>query len=240
MTAVIPAAGLGTRMASVTAGEPKELLPVGGKPVLQWAIEEALLAGAQRVRVVGSPVKPRIERFVSEAGNPKIEYAVQETPEGILDAVKQGLEPGQPALVLMGDTIYTHGSPLSDLAKMIHEGAWAAVAVQEVLLSETKLYGVVGFSEDGVVNAVVEKPEPEVAPSRWAIASRFALSADAVDTVFAMAGAGPVAGLTLSDLLDQGIKGGKRVEAVTVRLGAKSFDCGLAESYLAATAELGR
>ena len=240
MTAVIPAAGLGTRMASIAAGEPKELLPVGGKPVLQWPIEEALLSGALRVRVVGSPVKPQIEQFVSETGNSKIEYAVQVSPEGILDAVKQGLESGQPALVLMGDTIYTQGSPLPDLAKMIHEGAWAAVAVREVLLSETKHYGVVSFSEDGVVNAIVEKPEPEVAPSRWAVASRFALSADAVDTVFAMAGSGPVEGLTLSDLLDQGIRAGKRVEAVTVSLGAKSFDCGLADSYLAATAELGR
>jgi UTP--glucose-1-phosphate uridylyltransferase len=123
---------------------------------------------------------------------------------------------------------------------MIHEGAWAAVAVQEVMLSQTPLYGIVGFSEDGKVNAVIEKPEPALAPSRWAIASRFALSADAVDTVFAMAGAGPVSGLTLSDLLDQGIRAGKQVEAVTVSLGAKSFDCGLADSYLAATAELGR
>lgn len=227
-------------MASVTAGEPKELLPVGGKPVLQWAIEEALLAGASRVRVVGSPVKPRIEQFVFESANPKIEYGIQESPDGILDAVKQGIESGQPALVLMGDTIFTQGSPLPELARMIHEGAWAAVAVQEVMLSETSLYGIVGFSEDGRVNAVIEKPEPSLSPSRWAIASRFAMSADAVDTVFAMAGAGPVAGLTLSDLLDQGIRAGKQVEAVTLSLSAKSFDCGLAESYLAATSELGR
>src|SRR5688572_6223074 len=173
MTAVIPAAGLGTRMASVTAGEPKELLPVGGKSVLQWTIEEALLAGATRVRVVGSPVKPQIEQFVLDARNSKIEYAIQETPEGILDAVKQGLESGQPAIVLMGDTIFTQGSPLPDLARMIHEGAWAAVAVQEVMLSETRLYGIVGFSEDGKVNAIIEKPDPALAPSRWAVASRF-------------------------------------------------------------------
>jgi len=240
LTAVIPAAGLGTRMASVTAGEPKELLPVGGKPVLQWAIEEALLAGATRVRVVGSPVKPGIESFVRELSNTKIEYAVQETPEGILDAVKQGLEPGQPALVLMGDTIFTQGSPLPGLANMIHEGAWAAVAVQEVPLEETKLYGIVGIADDGSVNAIVEKPELAEAPSQWAVASRYSLSADAVDGVFVMAASHPIVGLTLSDLLDQGIKAGKRVDAVTMSIAAKSFDCGKAESYLSAATELGR
>jgi dTDP-glucose pyrophosphorylase len=238
--AVIPAAGLGTRMASITGGSPKELLTVGGKPVLQWTIEEALLAGALRVRVVGSPVKPLIQQFVSEFDNPKIEYAAQERPEGVLDAAKQGLEPGQPGLVSMGDTIFTQGSPLPDLVNKIHDGAWAAVAVEEVLLSETPLYGVVGFSEDGRVNAVVEKPEPLEAPSRWAIASRFCLSAEATDAVFAMASSHPIIGLTLSDLLDQGIKAGKRVEAVTLGISAKRFDCGTLESYLAATAELGR
>ena len=240
MTAVIPAAGLGTRMASVTSGAPKELLPVGGKPVLQWAVEEALLAGATRVRVVGSPVKPGIESFVRESSNAKIEYSSQETPEGILDAVKQGLEPGQPALVLMGDTVFTQGSPLSELATMIGEGAWAAVAVQEVPLAETSLYGVVGFAEDGSVNVIVEKPEPGEAPSCWAVASRYSLSADAVDAVFVMAASHPIVGFTLSDLLDQGIKSGKRVEALTMGHSAKSFDCGKAESYLAAAAELGR
>jgi UTP--glucose-1-phosphate uridylyltransferase len=123
---------------------------------------------------------------------------------------------------------------------MIHEGAWAAVAVQEVLLAETKHYGIVGFSDDGILNAIVEKPEPAEAPSRWAVASRYSLSADAVDAVFLMAASHPIVGLTLSDLLNQGIKAGKRVEAVTVGIGSKSFDCGLAESYLAATSELGR
>jgi UTP-glucose-1-phosphate uridylyltransferase len=226
-------------MSAVTNGLAKELLPVRGLPVLAHIVDEALLSGAERVRVVGSPVKPLILDFVRSCGNERVEYAEQEVPLGLLDAVRSGAEAGQPALVLMGDTFFTVASPLPALERSLAQGAWGAVAVSEVPIEEVSKYGVVGFDEAGAVNAVVEKPSLEDAPSRWAVASRFALSAEAVDAMFLLAGTRPVEGLSLSELLDEGIRAGKRVEAVSLSSAARFFDCGCPEGYAIAIAELG-
>ena len=68
-TAVIPCGGRGTRVASLGAAVPKELLPVAGKPLLQWTLEEAAAAGIERTVVVTSPAKPEIARFLSDRGS---------------------------------------------------------------------------------------------------------------------------------------------------------------------------
>jgi UTP--glucose-1-phosphate uridylyltransferase len=57
VTAVIPCGGQGTRIAAVARGLPKELLPVAGKPLLEWTLEEATAAGLGRAIVVSSPEK---------------------------------------------------------------------------------------------------------------------------------------------------------------------------------------
>ncbi|MDD4101558.1 MAG: sugar phosphate nucleotidyltransferase, partial [Kiritimatiellae bacterium] len=63
MKAIIPAAGYGTRFLPATKAVPKEMLPIGNKPALQWLVEEALSAGADEVIIVTSPGKNSIRKY---------------------------------------------------------------------------------------------------------------------------------------------------------------------------------
>ena len=63
---VIPAAGLGTRLRPVTRSVPKELLPIGTRPILQWCLTEALEGGFDEIGIVVSSAKPALETYVRE------------------------------------------------------------------------------------------------------------------------------------------------------------------------------
>ena len=65
---IIPAAGLGTRMRSVGASRPKELLPVGPKPAIQYAVEEAISVGIQNIIIIINPKKEIIRRYFEDSG----------------------------------------------------------------------------------------------------------------------------------------------------------------------------
>ena len=67
MKALIPAAGYGTRFFPATKCVPKELLPVGNKPAIQWIVEEAVEAGAEEVVIVTSPEKQILRDYFSES-----------------------------------------------------------------------------------------------------------------------------------------------------------------------------
>ena len=83
---VIPAAGLGTRMRSVDSRLPKELLPVGPKPAIQYAVEEGIDTGVERVFVIISTQKEIIKRQLSCLSYP-ITYLYQQQPQGEIDAI---------------------------------------------------------------------------------------------------------------------------------------------------------
>lgn len=91
---VIPAAGLGTRLTDVTGGGPKELVRLGGEPVLLAPLLEAAAAGARDVVIVTSPTKPAIREATSEllGTNPaltslEVAFVDQPEPRGVYDAV---------------------------------------------------------------------------------------------------------------------------------------------------------
>jgi len=91
-TAVIPCGGRGTRLAARYPDTPKELLPVAGKPLLQWTLEEAAAAGLDRVVVVTSPTKPQIAKFLpryarDDSAGLTIDLITQPEPRGLGDAV---------------------------------------------------------------------------------------------------------------------------------------------------------
>jgi UTP--glucose-1-phosphate uridylyltransferase len=90
--AVIPAAGHGTRMLPATLAVPKELLPVGSTPAIQWAIEEVAAAGIRRIAVVVSPTKPLIAAYIEASGlaealGVEFEIVVQREQLGLADAI---------------------------------------------------------------------------------------------------------------------------------------------------------
>ncbi len=96
--AIIPAAGRGTRMEPFSKLVPKELVPVGTRPVLLWVLEEARKAGIEEVGLVVRPGKELLERFLETLSelepirDLRVELIVQEEPRGLAEALYLGRE----------------------------------------------------------------------------------------------------------------------------------------------------
>src|SRR3972149_10513154 len=110
--AIVPAAGFGTRMRPLTNTIPKEMLPVGRRPVIEHVLAELRDAGIRRVLVVIAPGKEIIQRHLSD-GTPwgtECEYVVQEEMRGVGHAVLLGADwtQGRPFLVAFGDSMIAH------------------------------------------------------------------------------------------------------------------------------------
>lgn len=195
-TAVIPAAGLGTRMLPATEAVPKELLPVGGRPALDWILDEATVAGIEHIVVVSSESKPSIESYLSAMSSRnhryprgrqlEIRFVHQAAPLGLGDAVLHAWRSigDEPIAVLLPDEIMLGGGEL--LASMLahHDRqARSMVAVAQVPIGEIGAYGCVELSKVDPhaimsVTRCVEKPDPSMAPSNFAICGRYLLGID--------------------------------------------------------------
>lgn len=200
LTAVIPAAGMGTRLWPLTYAIPKEMLPLGPKPAIQLVVEELIAAGVKDfVIVIGKRKEAIAEHFMAlRAAEPvfadpdlAVRFAYQPQPRGLGDAVlcAEGLVAGE-FFVALGDAVI--GGPVfGDLSRRLlqvkHEtGAAATIAVQRVSPADTARYGILQPGEPGPEDSVrildlVEKPGPERAPSNLAICARYVLSAQVFD-----------------------------------------------------------
>jgi UTP--glucose-1-phosphate uridylyltransferase len=172
MDAVVPVAGLGTRLLPATKSQPKEMLPVVGKPVVQYVVEELAAAGIERLLFVTGRGKSSIEdhfdpdpeliRALREGGKEDLLaeldfermgveflYTRQAEPKGLGDAVAcaERFAADRPFALALGDSILGHGTSsnvVPQLAEALdHAGAVAALAVEEINPSEAPLRGVV-------------------------------------------------------------------------------------------------
>ena len=194
MKAVIPAAGLGTRFLPIAKAVPKEMLPLGDKPVIHHVVQEAVSAGFDEILIIISRGKeiireyfapnPGLERRLAEAGKSDaleairratsmagIEYAYQEEMRGLGDAVKHAssFAGSDPAFaVLLGDTVMQGASPLPVMAEAWKEFRKPGVALEPCAAERVSRYGVAGGREirTGLfeLDRVVEKPQPDQAP----------------------------------------------------------------------------
>ena len=115
--AIIPAAGHGTRMLPVTRAVPKELLPVGSKPAIHWAVEEAAAAGLREIAVVVSAAKPLIRSYLESGGlaselGVSFEFVLQKEQLGLADALWccRHVVGGDPFGLLLPDNVVASGS----------------------------------------------------------------------------------------------------------------------------------
>ncbi len=205
LKAIIPAAGHGTRFLPITKAQPKEMLPVLDKPVIQYVVEEALDAGLENILIITGRGKraiedhfdraPELEQFLQEAGKlvqleeirriselANITYLRQKEALGLGHAVLQAREFVGNAYfaVLLGDVI-TMPSCMNEMLEIHKRYRASVIALQEVSEEETRKYGIAALGEkldDKVYELadVVEKPEPQEAPSRLAITGRYILS----------------------------------------------------------------
>ena len=203
--AVFPAAGLGTRFLPATKAQPKEMLPLVDRPLIQYVVEEARDAGIERIVIVTGRGKNAIEdhfdtsfeleQMLAEKGKEALldevrkiselsplSYVRQKQALGLGHAVLQAkdLVGDQPFAVLLGDDIVDADEPcIGQMMRLYERRGNPVIALQEVPRAETRQYGIVAGEkvEDRVVKItdMVEKPAPDKAPSNLAIIGRYLL-----------------------------------------------------------------
>ena len=173
--AIIPAAGLGTRLLPATKSQPKEMLPVGRKPILQYVVEELQAAALHQILIITGRRKrviedhfdadPPLVSALKQAGNEsalasmdylegksRFFYTRQSTPKGLGHAVSLGADfvDGDDCVVALGDSLIAGDNSAAPLKAMMEAhrqlGAAAIVAVEKVPPEETFRYGIVSIS----------------------------------------------------------------------------------------------
>jgi len=211
-TAVIPAAGLGTRFLPATKAQPKGLLPIVDTPTIQLVVEEALAAGLEDVIVVLGPGQDALRAHfardaalekeleargkvdalaaVRRATRSEVRFVVQEEALGLGHAVSVAapLVGDAPFAVLLGDDLIDPTVPLlrSMLAASARTGG-SVVAAMHVGPREIAMYGCItpGDTDGELVSvaSIVEKPDPDEAPSDLAVIGRYVFTPGIVDAL---------------------------------------------------------
>jgi UTP--glucose-1-phosphate uridylyltransferase len=235
--AVIPAAGRGTRLLPLTRAVPKELLPLGRKPVVQHVAEELAAAGIEHVALVLGPGKGAIADHLAglEGLGLELTVALQDEPRGLGDAVlcAHALTGGGPFVVALGDAVVGAGATRALVDAVERRGLDGAIAFERVAPQATSRYGVAAVGDDGLLTGLVEKPAPGRAPSELAVAARYLLPAATFD---ALRGIGPGVGgeVQLTDAIAALIAAGARIAAVELPPGTRRLDVGSHGGYAAA------
>ena len=209
--AVIVAGGWGTRFLPITRSQPKEMLPLVDKPVIQYAVEEAISAGMEQIVFVTALGKRAIEDYFDRAF--ELEYYLEQKGEKKLLREMQELsnmidicyvrQKGQLGLghavltarhviedeafaVFLPDDIVDAKTPLlRQLVDVYERYKSSVIAVNRVSREDTVKYGIINPKEiaDRVfqVMNIVEKPLPEEAPSDLGVVGRYILTPEIFD-----------------------------------------------------------
>lgn len=206
--AIFPAAGLGTRFLPATKAQPKEMLPLVDKPIIQYGVEEAVASGVENIIIITGRGKNAIEdhfdvaveletfleargkadlleeiRKVSDLMN--VAYVRQGEPLGLGHAVltARPLVGDEPFAVILADDVIDGEPPaLKQMIDVFHEVDGPVILVERVPADEVSRYGVIAYEtvRPGVyrVTDLIEKPPVEQAPSDLAIIGRYVLTPD--------------------------------------------------------------
>jgi UTP--glucose-1-phosphate uridylyltransferase len=204
MKVVIPAAGLGTRFLPATKSQPKEMLPVVDKPIIQYVVEEAVASGADDILIITGRGKRALEdhfdyspefgkwndgqelRALEELSRKaRIHFVRQREPKGLADAIGCARQhTGSEAFgVLLGDTINVCDPPLLRQLWAPYERYQAPIlAVERVPDEKVEDYGIITGTEvaHGLYRCerLVEKPSIREAPGRLGITGAYVLTPD--------------------------------------------------------------
>ena len=206
--AVFPAAGLGTRFLPATKAQPKEMLPLVDKPIIQYGVEEAVASGVGNIILVTGrgknaiedhfDVSVELETFLEARGKKDLlaeirkisnlinfSYVRQGEPLGLGHAVlvTQPLVGNEPFAVILGDDVIDANPPaLQQMINVFQDVQGPVLAVERVPREDVSSYGVIDGEEirPGVyrIRDLVEKPPRNEAPSDLAIIGRYILTPD--------------------------------------------------------------
>jgi UTP--glucose-1-phosphate uridylyltransferase len=262
--AVFPVAGRGTRFLPATKASPKEMLPIVDKPLIQYAVEEAIEAGATKlVFVTGSSKRaiedhfdsdPELERALTESGKDDLLKSIQDiVPPGVSCIyIRQGKPLGlghavlcarpavgnEPFFVHLADDLIA-GKPgcLSQMAKVHETQGGSVIAVETVPRENTSSYGIVAVDKKAGnrITKIVEKPAPKDAPSNSAVVGRYLLAPEIFDKLEHV-GKGAGGEIQLTDGIAE-LLAESPVYAYSFR--GVRYDCGSKLGYLQATVAYG-
>lgn len=257
--AVFPVAGIGSRFLPATKSTPKEMLPIVDKPLIHYAVEEAIAAGITELIFVTSLHKRAIEDYFDDnfelnhrlaaAGKSDLlakvagilpagvscTYVRQPEPLGLGHAVlcAAPLVGDEPFAVLLADDLIDgQGVPvLKQMVELHGEKTPNILAVQTVTESQISSYGVVALDDQQRVVGMVEKPTPEQAPSDQAVIGRYILDGEIFQHLRAtQPGAGGE--IQLTDAIASMLPS---VPTLAYRFNGVRYDCGSKLGYLQAT-----
>jgi UTP--glucose-1-phosphate uridylyltransferase len=206
--AVFPVAGLGTRFLPATKTVPKEMLPVVDKPLIQYAVDEAIEAGCDTLVFITNRYKHAVADYFDKAY--ELEQKLEKAGKSEMLAIIRDILPphvraifvtqaealglghavlcarpvigDEPFAVLLPDDLIWNTGPgaLSQMTALAAQCDASVVAVQDVPREQTGSYGIVAAptfdGRQGAIEAIVEKPRPEAAPSTLAVVGRYVLS----------------------------------------------------------------
>jgi len=195
---VIPVAGFGTRFLPITKAQPKEMLPVINKPVIQYVVEEFIDAGIDDILMITGREKRVLEdhfdrsiglemllkekgkddilKEIEKISNINLFYTRQKDRKGLGDAIlhAENFVDGNPFIAHVGDTILeAEKNPLKELIDMYKKIKKPIILFENVKDEDIEKYGIIEGEKvnEGLykIKHLVEKPKKENAPSNMAI-----------------------------------------------------------------------
>jgi len=265
--AVFPVAGMGSRFLPATKANPKEMLPIVDKPLIQYAAEEAVAAGATELVFITGRNKRSIEDHFDKAYELENELALKNKTE-MLKVVRNLLPKNinciyirqpealglghailcakpvigdEPFAVLLADDLLDGEPPvMKQMTDLYDEYQSSVLGVLDVPRADTGSYGIVksSFVAERVerIEAIVEKPKPDVAPSTLAVVGRYVLTPRIFHHLATITpGSGGEIQLTdgIAALLAE-------EQVLAYRYRGERYDCGSKLGYLQATVDFGR
>ncbi|PIT20065.1 UTP--glucose-1-phosphate uridylyltransferase [Snodgrassella communis] len=262
---VFPVAGMGTRFLPATKASPKEMLPIVDKPLIQYAVEEAVAAGCTELVFITGRNKRCIEDHFDKAYELETELAYRNQNK-LLDFVQDILPPNvtclyirQPAalglghavlcsraavgkenfaVVLADDLIDAQSGALSQMMDAYHRTGCNVLGVENVDPKQTGAYGIVEIAREDsfdYVKSIVEKPHPDEAPSHLGVVGRYILSARIFDFLTNLP-RGTGGEIQLTDAIARLLTEQKMI---AYAFAGRRYDCGDKLGYLEATVAYG-
>jgi UTP--glucose-1-phosphate uridylyltransferase len=254
MKAIIPLAGLGTRMLPASKGISKEMLTMVDRPMIQHILDECIEAGIKEVTMVISRDKEIIQKYfrrdhsleniLHKKGKYHLEdalrhvcpetinltYIYQDRPLGLGHAILCGMnqiEKG-PVVVLLPDVLTESSEILKKMIQRYEKSKQSQILVQPVPWDKVSSYGIVAADHNNIINKMVEKPSLEEAPSNLSIVGRYILT-DTIWDLLKKVQPGKDEEIQLTDALKELIQL-EPVELFSCENG--SHDCGQIDGYI--------
>ncbi len=262
--AIITAAGWGTRFLPVTRSQPKEMLPLVNRPLIQYAVEEAINSGIEQVILITAMGKHAIEDYFDRSF--ELEYVLEQKGEtellqemrrlsnlvnicyirqkeqlglGHAVLIARDIIADEPFAVLLPDDIIDSRVPaLKQMIEVYEQRGTSVIAVERVSPQDTVKYGIIEPKEIShrlyQVLSLAEKPEPQEAPSDLGIVGRYILVPEIFDALAATP-PGRIKEIQLTDALQRLLK--QQVISACEFEGVR-YDTGTPSGWLEATIAL--